>query len=653
MFPSRRIIVWLLAVAMVASLAVRAPTATGDEFARPVSATTPLGAHLPAHRPRVFLPEQRHIDVRQPEQFHPSEVPITPAPQTVADEIGPADLPLSLDEAIRTALANSEVVRILSGVTASNSGQTIYSAAIANTAIDEQQARFDPNLTSQHNFNRMGTPNAVRIPVPPEARIVGTRTNDYDTRTGITKTTQTGGTAALNVNANHARFEPPGTSVLNPRTRHSVDLSYTQPLYRGGGISANRAPIVIARLDAERSFFQYKGSLQQMVRGVIAAYWALVFARTDQWAREQQVQQAQFAFEQAEGRFKAKTASRAVVAQTRVSLGNFKTTLTAAKNNVLLREAALRNVMGLPPADGRRIIPVTPPADQRAEFDWASLLSLGEMYRPDVIEAKLVLEADEQQRLIALNNANPNIDANALYRWNGLSGTTPTGAHIAASGGQFTDWTLGVTFSVPLSLRQERAALRRRDLIIAQDRAFLKQTKHNMAHNMAVSVRNLEQFFEQYEEFHSIREDAELNLQERGARFRTGGVGGVTYVEVLLAITDWGNTVSAEAQALTNYNTELANLELETGTILQSHGIHFYETHRHSAGPLGWLGKDKTYPASMEPAPNADRYQRGGEAAENFFELDDPLPQSNRRPAAQPEELPAPSGMSLRSRLRR
>ena len=38
-------------------------------------------------------------------------------------------------------------------------------------------------------------------------------------------------------------------------------------------------------------YFQFKDSMQEQVRGVIDAYWSLVAARTDVWARRQQVEQ--------------------------------------------------------------------------------------------------------------------------------------------------------------------------------------------------------------------------------------------------------------------------------------------------------------------------------------------------------------------------
>ena len=604
-----------------------------------------IAARAEPPRPRLFLPGQRSIQVRDPSQISTSGAASLPAPRTVSDRgDDSAEIHLSLDEAIRIGLANSEVIRILAGVTAAGSGQTVYDVAITNTAIDEQQARFDPFLTWQNSFNRIESPVANLDPLDANfARIEGIRADDYTMTADLSKTTATGGVLSLGVNTNPARFQP-GLFALSPQNRNSVDLSFTQPLFRGGGIASNQVPIVVARIDTERSYFQYKDGVQEMVQGIIAAYWSLVFARTDEWARQQQVQQAQFAYDQAEARFQAKTVSRGVVAQARVSLGNFQTALTAARNNVLQREAALRNMLGLPPADGKRLVPVTPPAAERIDFDWESLLQLAEQNRPDVIERKLIIESDEQQVRLALNQASPTVDATMLYRWNALDGTTPTGAQLSTTAGQFTDWTLGVNVSVPLSLRQERAALRRQELLVARDVADLRQSLHGMTHNLATSLRNLEQLHEQYREFHAIRNDALFNLQERQARWTAGGVGGVSYVDLLLAIQDWGNTISAEAQALTQYNTELAILERETGTILEAHGVRFYEERFGSIGPLGRFGPDRPYPSSLPPAPNADRYPRGDEPAENYFELDDP----RALPAPPtPEDLPLPGPLPL------
>ena len=96
---------------------------------------------------------------------------------------------------------------------------------------------------------------------------------------GLSKINTLGGTARLGVDVNPSRAQAlPGTLPLNPQTRSSIELSYTQPLLQGAGRAVNLAPIVIARLNTERSYFQMKDSMQQSVRSVIGAYWAVVFA---------------------------------------------------------------------------------------------------------------------------------------------------------------------------------------------------------------------------------------------------------------------------------------------------------------------------------------------------------------------------------------
>jgi len=104
------------------------------------------------------------------------------------------------------------------------------------------------------------------------------------------------------------------------------------------------------------------------------------------------------------------------------------------------------------------------------------------------------------------------------------------------------------------------------------------------------------------------------------------------FINTLQAIVSWGDAVSAEAQLLALYNTEQANLELQTGTILETHGIFFYEERYGSIGPLGRLGSQKCYPRAKPPSENDGLYPVGDEPAEEFFDLTDPL-QKRKRPS--------------------
>jgi outer membrane protein TolC len=582
----------------------------------------------PAQYPyRIIYPEQRRIDYRDPSQFPPIPPPPSSPPPTVSILPSGDTRYFALDDAIRTSLANARVIRVLAGVGAVSTGRTIYDTAITNTTIDEELGRFDPFLQVNNNWDHIELPSAVFLdPDNPLAgsAIVGPPQDRYRLNVAVTKDNPLGGQWQLGVNVTEQRF-PLSVLPLNPQTRSDAAISYTQPLFQGFGRRANLAPVVLARINTERSFFQLKDAVQQNVRDVIAAYWNVVLARTTVQARKIQVSQLDFAFNLGTARFRRELKNRADAAQAGTSLALAQGQLIAAENDVLQREAALRNLLGLPPWDDAQIIPTTEPVRQRLPTTWDELIELASARRPDLVELKLILEADEQALIIANNTALPQLNGVALDRWNGLEGELPAGNGVLATGpGQFTDWTLGVNFSVPLGLRSARAQLRQRELILARDRANLDQGLHAASHDLATTLRSLDLAFQQYEAFQKSRAAAEENRRIQEAIFKEGADPNVTFLNVLVAINDWGNAILNEATALTQFNTLLADLELQTGTILETHGILFYEERYGTIGPLGRLAQPVCYPQSTPPTPNDVRYPFGTQPAEWFFNLQDP-----------------------------
>jgi outer membrane protein TolC len=593
---------------------------------------------------RIIYPEQRTIEYRDPSQFPFVPLPPSSPPATVTLPPAGDVRYMSLDDAIRICLENDEVVRVLTGVGAIASGRTIYDPAITNTLIDQEQARFDPFVTVNNAWDRIDLPTAFFLdPTNPAAgsAIANLRTNDYRLNVGVTKENPLGGQWDFGLSVVNEQFDR--ITPLNPQTTSAASLGYTQPLLRGAGMRANLAPIVIARIETERSFFQLKGALQDQMASVIEGYWNLVAARVDVWATEQQIMQAEFALRLATAEQEIGRKDASDRAQAASSLATFRANLIAANNSVLQAEAALRNVLGLPPWDESRIVPATEPRFDRVPLEWQELVDLAAQRRPDLVELKLILEADEQQIIIANNNALPQLDAAGLYRWNGLSGEMPAGNGFASGDGE--DWTLGVNFSVPLGLRQSRAILRQRELILARDRANLDQGLHAASHDLATTLRNLDLAYEQYLAFTSARTAALENLRIQEGIFRSGFRESFNYLNVLLAITDWGNAVRSEAAAVAQYNTLLGELERQTGTILETHGVRFYEERYGSIGPLGRLARPVCYPESTPPTPNDYRYPQGERPAEQSFDLRDPITRRSRPDLPNmppPEPLPPP-----------
>lgn len=587
-----------------------------------------------------WRPEQQQLAVRDPAALPPAPIPKVPPPITVADDHpAGAERPLSLDEAIRLTVQNAEVIRVFTGLAASNSGRTIYDAAITNTTIDQQQARFDPVATAELSQGQTNTPRLGPVVGGPFGLgISGLRVDTTRSSAGVNKLNTLGGRLGLNF-VDNITANPTGGG-LNPLDTRALELAYSQPLLRGGGFQFNTAPIVLARIDTERSYFQFKDATQELVRGTIEAYWNVVFARVQLWARENQLRLARFAFEQARASLEAGRGSLAEVAQAEVTLTQLEAGVVAARADVLARDGALRNILRLPPADSRQIVPVSALANEHFRPEWEKLLAFAEQRRPDLIELKLVLEADATRRVQAANAALPQLDATALYRWNGLNGRLPpTGTRYSTDPGQFGDWSVGVVFSVPLGLREGRALVRQQDLLILRDRANLEQGLHAAVHDLAITVRTLESTYQQYVAYRRSRAAAERNLTFQLQNFRLGRV---IFLNVLQALTDWGTAITSEARALTDYNILLATLERQTGTILETHGLVFVEERFRAVGPLAHVEHMRQYPRDLKPVGEPARYPSTGEPGENLFDLK--RPEDLRKEAAPPDlpDLPLP-----------
>src|SRR6266576_3930004 len=93
-----------------------------------------------------------------------------------------------------------------------------------------------------------------------------------------------------------------------------------------------------------------------------------------------------------------------------------------AQSTVLASELALRNLLGIPPGDGRTIMPVSPPSRANVVLDPARTLDSALVNRPDIVYQRLNVRIKELQLMVARNGFLPQLDAQALYRFNGLGG---------------------------------------------------------------------------------------------------------------------------------------------------------------------------------------------------------------------------------------
>jgi len=149
---------------------------------------------------------------------------------------------------------------------------------------------------------------------------------------------------------------------LNPQTSSSVNVGYTQPLLREPGYAPTSRRSSIARLNAERSFFQFKDSMEQSVRGVIQGLLEPGLRSHRRLGPRQQVEQGEFTLSRAEADFSSPE-GYCRCGRRRARPWQFQGHADRLEANLLNQEAALASIMALPPE--LHFLPMSPPTAVR------------------------------------------------------------------------------------------------------------------------------------------------------------------------------------------------------------------------------------------------------------------------------------------------
>jgi len=559
----------------------------------------------------------------------PAPMPRIDPPRTPQNPEAQEVWPMTLQDAIKFGLDNGEIIRVISlgaqGIpiggfepTPLNTGPSgalgqgtltsVYDPAIQETQIAQSLSRFDAQLTtsmlwgqSEQPFNnaiQAGTFNATaaRFPV-----IFNQQTRTFSS--GLQKILATGGSAALTHNVNFAYSNSPANVFPGAYTTNT-QLRFTQPLLGGtqqnpSGLEANRAPIIIARLTADSTVWQFKAEVMAMVRSIEQQYWALAQQHIQLWSKEVAVELGEEILRREQAKFEVGSGSVPNVAEAKEQLERFRLELVTATADVITTERQLRNILGLKPADNRRIIPVTAPTDARLEPDWDVSLAQMVSFQPDIVRNQLLTRVAELQLLVARNQLLPQLNLDALYQFNGFGHTLDraeavgTGANIQAinpltqalqrtagvntlpgSYHNFQSYQVGLTFIMPLGFRGALANTRQAQYQLLRQRAFLQQVVHQTTHSLARFFLEVDANYKQFKTAGRLREAAQQRLEAQQAFYEAGTI---TIDRYLDALRNWSTAVALEAQYKTSYNTSIIALEEAKGTLLAYDNIALAE----------------------------------------------------------------------------
>lgn len=535
------------------------------------------------------------------------EVISAQAPVTVRDKENLPIRDLSLDEAIQTALMNSEIIR--SAGTFLSTGNALYTnpsrvASVYDPAIQESGvlfggrgveaalAAFDAQFQASMVWGRNEAPqnNAIFGGGVGGGNAFVQETGTFTS--SLSKSFAHGGSISLNHNVNYNGTNAP--SLFQSAYTGNMQLQYQLPLLAGsgteftrvagpigqsfGGISGVSQGVLIARINNDITLADFETSVRNLVQDVENTYWDLYLAyQTFDIASE-----ARDSTEELRKLIEVrsdKIVLRSDLYQAEDQYFAAETAVNNAQSQIYETEIRLRRLLGLPVNDGEILRPLDAPVSVELISDWYASLTEALTHRVELRRQKWSIKSLELQLRAAESLTRPRLDFVGGYQVNGLGDQLlgydePQFGNFYenVTGGDYTGWNLGLQMRWDIGFRSAKAQVRNYELQLAKAQKVLTEQEEEISHELAVAFQELARSYQAtFVSYNRIRASSdEVAFRERRVKEDQAD-------PLLRAIIRQGEAKNAYYQNLIAYNKAIANYQLRKGALLRHHGIMLAE----------------------------------------------------------------------------
>ena len=328
-------------------------------------------------------------------------------------------------------------------------------------------------------------------------------------------------------------------------------------------ISAKDGILMVARLNNDATLGRFRSGVMAEVRSIEQLYWTLSQRCTELWAAEQAVTIAEELLKRLEAELKAGRGDKANLAAVQQRLQEFRLILAVRTGDLINSERQLREAIGLPQADGRRIVPSSAPTEAQISPDWNKCLATMLEKQPEITAVRV--QAEESERVLV-----------ALRELGKTAGQDPAARKMSL-----------LTPTREAQYREQR------------EKAHLQHTIDGMTHELSRYVALVDGSFQQFQTAARARASAAERLESQRAFYEKGRISVDRYCD---AIRQYVDSVAMEAQFNMSYNNALVALEEAKGTLLERERIGVDESVRPAVSTIeGSHGK----PTALLPQPAA------------------------------------------------
>ena len=510
--------------------------------------------------------------------------------------------PLTLDEAIRIALKNSQVVRDSGGrvVSAPQGAVTVFDPAIqeadprsgVEAALSAFDAQFSSNVIGEQtdrSFNNVFFGGGQ----------AGVTTTTADVQTGISKQTATGTQFSVSnaTNYNRSSIPPSDFQRFSSVFDTLVIGELRHPLLQGAGAEFNRIAgpnatpgnyngVLMARINSDVSLADFEIQVRNLLRDVETTFWELHFAYRDLDAKREGQTLSLEAWQLESQRVDAgiRTPDQEAFARqqyyaNQASVENALSGLLNGTGGVYAVERRLRSLLGLPTSDGRIIVPASDPISIDTVFDWQDSLQTALNKRVELRRQQWQVKRSDLELVAARNFQKMRVDLVGQYRYRGfgddLFGDHEASAFDSLSTGNLQEWRVGMEISGPIGNRLGNAALRHAELRQMRERVILEEMERQISHELNAAFTELDRAYMVTRSHYNRRTATLIRLKSERDKNDKG------LADLDLVLDAQRQAVDAESgyyRALVDYNLAILNVFYTRGTLLEHHRVALAES---------------------------------------------------------------------------
>jgi len=493
---------------------------------------------------------------------------------------GGESVPLSLDEALSTALANN-----LQLVSAKKD------PLIAEQQVEVNRAPFDGVVGASAGFNRVDTDETIvdntsaasTPPVTsksevPAADVSFNHLLTFGANYSLTYNYQ-------DVDAAQIGIEPATgflTSSTFAQTTQGFSLVYQMPLLLGFGKEVNLINLTLARSGLDISREDLRLAAMLTLNDVEDAYWDVLAAREALRIARLSLERAQDLLELNRKKVEVGTLAPIEITQAEAGVASQEEGVIVAETTLENAEDTLLRLMAIPEDSllwGQSLQLTDRPSYDPLAIDLDDAIETGLEHRPEIVIARQELRNSELSERVARKNTRHTLNLEAAIRPATQEDTerlveilqpAQPNPSDTTTDSESTDWRVGLLYSYPLRNRRAKASYAIARLTTEKGVAAVQQAEQTIRVDVRVAARNVESGVQRVE---AARKNVELQQKKLDAEQKKFENGMSTSFEVLTFQNDLANAELAEIRAKLDYVKALAAFDRATGTLLEARGL--------------------------------------------------------------------------------